>query len=429
MGQLDDLYYISCFFHGDSMSRFLRSVRRLGFATFLFTLGSSAFAPTLAVAEPSQRGFQIPIDSISEESLDDVATNWKANILRVQIANDYEIAEATGAEYVTRINTILDKLDTKLPLLQAHGLKAIVCLSSPPGGLETHTAPSHHRMFSQPALQDEYVAIWRIIASRYAANDTVAAFDLLNEPATRKSLLNPSAKNWGALSIQTLAAVREYAPNKLVIIKSLYGDPSKLTSLPPIQDANLAYSYNSYFFSKYQHSGVYSTPFSVERPSPVAIKRQLRRNLAPFYFKLYTRVQRKLLSPSMFPPKLIVGEATVSGCAKESGTFMNDLLSGLETDVSAIGRTRRGSAIRNYERALQRWERRNKRRGRKPRPPEFTQDDFNFDITHVGYTVHAYGEYYAWDPRYSCSMTGEYSLSPSDTDRGIVIKSFFSKNQ
>ena len=191
-----------------------RCVAALCVATTALLLTSS-----VATASPDQRGFQIPISSITTEALDDLVNNWKANVLRVQIANDYEVNGATGSQYVTIITNILDNLDSKLPLLEARGLKVIICLSSPPGGLETHEAPSHLKMFSQPALQDEYVTMWRRIANRYASNPTIAAFDLLNEPAVRKSLLNPSAKNWTELSIQTVAAVREYAPTKLVILK------------------------------------------------------------------------------------------------------------------------------------------------------------------------------------------------------------------
>lgn len=426
MGQQATAYRV-LFVTGHTMSHYICCATRRCVPALCLAIIALLVFPTLASAAPNQRGFQIPIDSISEESLDEIATNWKANILRVQIANDYEIEGATGSEYVTIINSILDKLDAKLPLLEARGLKVIICLSSPPGGLQTHEAPSHLKMFSQPSLQDEYVAIWRSIASRYASNQTVAAFDILNEPATRKSLLHPNAKNWTALSIETIAAVRQYAPTKLIILKSLYGDPSKLTSLPPIADANLAYSYNSYFFNKYQHSGVYSAPFSTKRPSAAAITRQLRRNLAPFYYKLYTRVQKKLLDPAMYPPKVIVGEVAVSACALESGTFMNDLLTALESDVSVTARDRRDKELKRYSRALKRWKNRG-RRGRKPAAPVFDSEDFHLDIAHTGYTVHAYDEFQGWDPRYSCNASGQYSLSPTDTDRGIVIKGFFSKN-
>jgi hypothetical protein len=52
-----------------------------------------------ALATPSQRGFLIPLESISEESLDDIKNNWKANILRLQIGNNRSMDGATGAAY------------------------------------------------------------------------------------------------------------------------------------------------------------------------------------------------------------------------------------------------------------------------------------------------------------------------------------------
>ena len=389
------------------------------------------FAPLLLVssahATPTKRGFQIPLDAITAETLDELVTTWKVNTIRVQIGDNSKMDGLTGDAYDSMMSDLFDKLDAKLPLLVARGLTMTLCLYSPPGGFETRTAPSHYLMFSRAELQEDFIDIWKTIATRYGSNSTISAFDLVNEPAARKKLMGVGVRNWSKLSKDTISAIRTIAPNKVIIVKSLYGDPSKLANLAAINDANVQYSYNSYFYGGYQHTGIDSAPFSIARPSDADILGRMRRLVAPFYLKTYQRVQNKELPESAYPPKLVVGEAAVSACATESGTFLNGLLTALETDQSATGIAERASEIDAYKRATRRWKRRH-RRGRRPVPPEFAAEDFRKDVAHIEYSIHAYGDYSAWDPRYTCDASGNFSLSPTDTDRTIVAKGFFSRN-
>jgi hypothetical protein len=371
-------------------------------------------------AAPKQRGFQVPLEGITEASLDDLKNTWNANLLRVQVGNNTEMDGKTGSAYDGMMEDRFALLDQKLPLIAAKNLKVIFCLYSPPGGFLTREAPSHHRMYSEPALQNDYIAKWRQIITRYGTNPAIFAFDIDNEPAMRKSLLAPGAKTWNALVVDVIKAIREINPTVPLIVKPLYGDPSKLASLPAINDANLTYSYNAYFYNSYQHTGISSAPFSIARPSDAALLLKTRQGLAKFYLGIYNRVAKKELSPSSFPPKLNVGEATVSSCALESGEFMAALLGALEKDDSILSRRAR-------DRALSKWRKsRNKRR--RIKKPVFTVQDFMLDVANDSYTVHAYGESPFWDPRYSCDASGNLTLSPTDTDRAIVIKGMMSKN-
>jgi hypothetical protein len=379
----------------------------------LVTLNDSSAAPT-------QRGFQIPLESITESTLDDLRNNWNANILRVQIGNNVEMDGKTGAAYDSMMEERFSLLDQKLPLIAAKNLKIIFCLYSPPGGFLTRESPSHHRMYAEPSLQDDYIAKWRQIITRYGTNSTIAAFDIDNEPAMRKELLASGARTWNTLVLDVIKAIREINPSVQLIVKSLYGDPSKLTSLPAINDANLTYAYNAYFYNSYQHTGITSVPFSIARPSDAAILQNVQKRVGNFYYKIYTRVEKKELPASAFPPKLTVGEATTSSCALESGEFLNGLLTALESDVSVLSRRAR-------DRALSKW-RASRRKNRRAKKPVFKAPDFYRDVAHNSYTIHAYGESPFWDPRYNCDSSGNLTLASSDTDRAIVIKGMMSKN-
>lgn len=387
---------------------------------FLSSLIILCCASASTSAAPTDRGFQMQIGSLTAENLDELKNNWNINVIRVPIGDDLKMDGLEGADYDALMENLYTTLDARLPLLAERGIKLVFCLYSPPGGFLTREAPSHYAIFSRPDLQAHFIRTWQAIATRYGSNPTVAAFDLANEPALRKSLLGAGVKDWSGLVVDTVAAIRAIAPTKTIIIRTIYGDPTKLSRLPIIDDTNIQYSYNSYLYHNYQHSGVYTPALSAARPSNQAILKKTRGILAPFFLKVYQAVQEKKVVNNLYPPKIVVGEAAVSACAREPGSFLNGLLTALETDESA-----RGTALR--ERALSKWKRA-RRKNRKLPKPVFDAEDFKLDVQHVGYAVHAYAEYFAWDPRYSCNAEGKFYLSPTETEQTIVLKGFFSRN-
>lgn len=389
-------------------------------AAVALSITISSFASQVANAAPTERGFQIPVDQITNEHLDDLINNWKVNIIRVQIGSDSGMDGVTGAAYDSLMNDHFNLLDSKLPLLQARGLKMIFCLYSPPGGFESRESPSHYMMFSRADLQADFVKVWQTIATRFGANETIAAFDLVNEPAARKALMGAGTKNWGQLALDTIAAIRAITP-KPIIIKSLYGDPSKLTNLPAIPYANVSYSYNAYLYHAYQTTGITTPARSVQRPKDAAILSRVRGRLAPFFKKTYDRVLKKELPADAYPPKLVVGEVAVAACALEPGAFLTGLMTALETDDSEKGVAYRARVIRS-------WKRLRRRRPRLPKNPPFENKDFVNDVAHAGYAVHAYNEAPVWDPRVSCNEAGQLYTPPTEAEQAIVIKSFFSRN-
>jgi len=390
------------------------------FACLLIAVTLHPIMVKSAHAAPTQRGFQVPLNAITSDAVNDWVDNWKLNIIRVQIGDNSSMDGVVGADYEALMEKQFTILDQKLPLLQARGLKMIFCLSSPPGGFELREAPSHFLMFSRPALQEEFIAMWRTIVQRYGSSPSIEAFDLSNEPAQRKGALAAGARSWETLAIDTIAAIRETHPTVPIIVAAIYGDPSKLKALRVVADPNVSYAYNPYIWSKYQGQGDVSAPFSRSRPSDVTILASIRRRVGSFFMKSWNLVESKQLPASAYPPKVVVAEAAVSGCAPEGGAFMNGLLTALETDDSA-------SSIQARNRILARW-RRKRLRNRRLRKPIFTVEDFYRDVAHAGYTIHAFGEAQIWDPRFVCNAEGQLSPSPVETDRALTMKGFFGLN-
>jgi hypothetical protein len=378
------------------------------------------FKPVFVQGVPVERGFQIPLDSISAETLAEIKNTWKANVIRVHIGNNSEMDGKVGAAYDAMMEGRFALLETKLPLLQASNLKMIFSLTSPPGGFETRVPIPHSLMYSNRALQDEFIAKWRQIVARFGAHPSIAAFDLSSEPAMNKKARNPAARTWNELLLETIAAIRETHPTTMLMVQGLSGAPSGLAALPPINDSNIIYSYNSYLYHNYQHTGVGSAHFSIARPSDDAILNNMRKKVAPFFLKTYNRVQKKQLPASAYPPKIVVGEAAVSACAQESGAFLNGLLSAFEVDERVLGEAARANKLRRWQRA--------RKKNRRLKKPVFTRVDFMQDVQHHGYAYHAFGEAEIWDATLVCDTNGTITRPDADPDRAIVLKSFFSRN-
>ncbi len=386
----------------------------------LFVAVVSLFATSFSYAAPTQRGFQIPLNGISEPVLDDLIANWRINVVRVHVGDNANMDGLTDAAYDAMMESQFQLLDSVLPLFAARGLKMVFIMYSPPGGFETRESPSHYKMFSDATLGDAFIAKWQEIMARYGSNAAIAGFDIVNEPAMRKSLLGAGAKNWNGLLLSTIAAIRETHPTVPLFVKPLYGDPSQLTSLPAINDANVVYTYNAYFFNSYQQSGISDPPFSIAPPTTKAINDKLRRILASFYLKIYSQVEAKTLPATAFPPRLSVGEATISACATGASSFLSDLLTALETDESA-------ASVKRRERVLREWKRA-RRNFRSLPKPSFLVADFKNDVAHDSYVVHAFNEARIWDPRYVCDASGNLTYSATETDREAVLKAFFRLN-
>jgi hypothetical protein len=395
------------------------------FKLLIYILVVQFFAISAASATPTQRGFQVPLYLISPEVLSELKDNWGINSLRIPIGNNSEMDGSVGEAYDAMMEEQFSLLDEKLPIIQEAGLTMVFNLYSPPGGFTTRNSPAHYAMFSDSALQEDFIETWQEIMLRYGSNPTISEFDLLNEPALNESLRGLGVDDWNALLVRTVAAIRETNPNVKLVVKSLYGSPLSLKELPILEDENIIYGYNAYYYNAYQHSGIGSVPFTREPPKGKDVLPRIRTILSSFYEKVFNLVENKNISAAMYPPKLTVGEVAISACAKDAGEFLGNLMNALEADDSVAGRAKRQKKINDWISARKKL----KRGFKKTLPrPIFNKKDFRLDVEHASYYVHAYGESQIWDPTYSCDSEGNLSPAVEETDRTTVTKAFFSRN-
>ena len=82
----------------------------------LFVAVVSLFATSFSYAAPTQRGFQIPLNGISEPVLDDLIANWRINVVRVQVGDNANMDGLTDAAYDAMMESQFQLLDSVLPL-------------------------------------------------------------------------------------------------------------------------------------------------------------------------------------------------------------------------------------------------------------------------------------------------------------------------
>jgi hypothetical protein len=386
---------------------------------------SYIFLSAEAHAAPSTRGFQVSLHAISEDFLTELKEDWGVNSIRVQIGNNSEMDGKIGDAYNQMMEGQFLLLEEKLPLVEQAGLKLIFTMYSPPGGFLVRQGGSHYAMFSDVTLQDHFVQKWLEIIDRFGNHPAIEAFDLVNEPALSESRYIAGVPRWNELLLRTIDAIRAVAPDIKLVIKPMYGSPLSLPDLPPIDDLNIEYAYNAYYYNVYQHTGVGTAPFSLEPPEPDVAIARMRVILSPFYKKIYDEVEKGQIRKELFPPKLTVGEATVSACAKDGAEFLLGLLNGLEIDDSSSARNERSIILQDWSKAVKKA----KRLKRKlPEKPTFGRKMFRGDMSHSAYWVHAYREAAIWDPTFECDTEGNLSPAIEETDRATIIKSFFSRN-
>ncbi len=135
------------------------------------------------------------------------------------------------------------------------GILIIIDLHSAPGGRTTNGF-TENRMFIEKEYQEEFIEVWKIIASRYKDNNNVWAYDLVNEPIDDTTSID--CFDWNRLAWETSKQIREIDPDTVIIIESaIGGGPEGFLKLYPIDVSNVIYSAHMYIPLDFTHQGIY----------------------------------------------------------------------------------------------------------------------------------------------------------------------------
>ena len=211
---------------------------------------------------PRLRGAMISPD-ISPASLRVLGQDWKANLVRWQLIRTGR-ANSTQSEaaYDAWLEDELQRLEAALPHCAQAGLMVVVDLHSPPGGKATGGgyAGSDDRFFTDPRCQEQFVRLWRAIATRFKSAPAIWGYDLANEPV--EDDLAEDCEDWQGLAERAARAIREVDPERAIIMEpATWGSPTGFHDLVPLSVSNVVYSVHMYEPHAFTHQGVF-------RPSP-----------------------------------------------------------------------------------------------------------------------------------------------------------------
>lgn len=198
-------------------------------------------------------------------------SEWNGNILRWQLTwiegdCNNELAKDLNA-YYDWLNMSLDFLDNVLLECEKNGILIIIDLHSAPGG-RTTKGFTENRMFLEKEYQEEFIEVWKIIAGRYKNNDTVWAYDLVNEPIDDTTSID--CFDWNRLAWETSKQIREIDPHTVIIIEPAQGgSPEGFLKLYPLDIPNIIYSVHMYSPFSFTHQGIYGLNTGIQYPGEI----------------------------------------------------------------------------------------------------------------------------------------------------------------
>lgn len=148
------------------------------------------------------------------------------------------------------------------------GLRIVLDLHSAPG--YRFDAAGQSTLFSESAKQEQFVALWGVLAERLHSEPDLLAFELLNE------VVLPESGPWNRLARAALARIRQVDPARLVIIgANRYASADQLQDLEIQADPHVMYTFHFYEPMLVTHQRAYWVPWlmafdrAVEYPGPV----------------------------------------------------------------------------------------------------------------------------------------------------------------
>lgn len=193
---------------------------------------------------------------VNELDTDDIATMQyqNVNILRCMLYRTWTLNDRQNLTiYQSWLDGELDKLDKIITAVNGTGIKVIIDLHTLPG--ETYPNGSN-RLFYEQTYADKFVEVWKQIATRYAGNSNVCAFELFNEPVEADPDLTVL---YSPEEIQIIAAkaVRLIDTSTPIIFSSnLWNAPTPFFTSPITEINNIIYSVHFYQDMKYSHQGI-----------------------------------------------------------------------------------------------------------------------------------------------------------------------------
>jgi len=187
---------------------------------------------------------------VTEKDIEQIAS-WGFNSIRLPFNYRLLTPEDQPGVYLEEGFQIIDRL---LEWCEKNQLYLILDMHCAPGGQNKDNISDSDgieaRLWTELVNQDRAVELWRKIAERYASEEWIGGYDLLNEPVMPPGYTNSDLR---ALYIRITRAIREVDSNHIIFIEGNWY-ATDFSSLTPPFDTNLVYSFHKYWNENTQGS-------------------------------------------------------------------------------------------------------------------------------------------------------------------------------
>ena len=173
--------------------------------------------------------------------------SWGMDHVRLPV--DYFIFEDDAAPGVYREDG-LKYVDFALDCCKKNGLNLVLDLHHAPGFFFGNGKKND--LFTNPASQARFIAIWEMFSRRYASEGDNLTFELLNE------LVWENSDPWNDLWQRAVAAIRAISPERRIIVGGNYWNSvTELKNLVVSPDPKVFYTFHDYkpMLFTHQHAG------------------------------------------------------------------------------------------------------------------------------------------------------------------------------
>jgi endoglucanase len=173
----------------------------------------------------------------------EMLAGWGFNSIRLPFHyQDFSPKDQPGAF----IDEGFNRVDSLLSWCKANNLYLILDMHCAPGAQNAGNisdSDGEARLWTDTTNQTRTVEIWKKIAERYADEDWIVGYDLLNEPVLPQGY---GAMELRVLYIRITRAIREVDANHIIFIEG-NNWATDFASLTPPWDGNMAYSFHKYW--------------------------------------------------------------------------------------------------------------------------------------------------------------------------------------
>jgi aryl-phospho-beta-D-glucosidase BglC (GH1 family) len=212
-----------------------------------------------------------------------VLGSWNANHIRWQLLwGGFPHGPADKGDipaYEAWLETILEHLDSLLPVFREIGIKVLLDLHTPPGGRDQN---DKWPLFYNKQFQDAFLAVWEKMANRYKNETQIMGYDIVNEPDDRD--LAPGLMSWRDLAIVAIQRIRAIDSQHTIIFEASPGaTAATLRNFEPLPFDNIIYSFHMYDPYQFVYQNVFNNVTPIYYPGIIAgqmwNKDQLRADL------------------------------------------------------------------------------------------------------------------------------------------------------